>query len=112
MDEHEILDLKSQVDRETAANEAEHNSFKRRLNALEAAEKERTEMLLAIQSLGDAVKNVSTKVGEIAVSVNKVEQRVDEIESEPGDQYKKLKYEIIKCVVLAIVGVAIGYFIK
>ena len=107
-----MLDLKSQVDRETAANEAEHNSFKRRLDALEAAEKERTEMLLAIQSLGDAVKNVSTKVGEIAVSVNKVEQRVDEIEAEPADRYKRITYEIIKYIVLAVVGAFIGYFIK
>ena len=112
MDEHDILQIKEQVDKETAANHAEHESFKRRLKDLEEAGKERTEMLLAIQRLGDAVKNVSTKVGEIAVSVNKVEQRVDAIEDEPGDRYKKLTWEVVKYVVLAVVAAAIGYFIK
>lgn len=112
LDEHEFLDLKSQVDRETASNHAEHEMFKRRIKELEEAGKERTEMLLAIQRLGDAVKNVSTKVGEIAVSVSNVERRVDEIENEPADRYKKLTYEIIKYVLLAAVGAAVGYFIK
>lgn len=112
MDEHEILELKSQVDKETAANQAEHEMFKRRIKDLEEAGKERTEMLLAIQRLGDAVKNVSTKVGEIAVSVSNVERRVDEIENEPADKYKKLTFEVIKYILLAVVGVVVGYFIK
>ena len=112
MNEHELLEMKQQVDQETAANHAEHSSFKRRLDILEGAAKERTEMLLAIQRQGDAIENIGKKVGEIAVSVSKVEQRVDEIEQEPADKYKKLTFEIIKYVVLAAVGVAVGYFIK
>lgn len=112
LDEHEFMDLKGQVDRETAANEVEHSSFRRRLEALEGAAKERTEMLLAIQRQGDAIENIGKKVGEIAVSVSKVESRVDEIENEPADRYKKLTYEIIKGVLLAVVGVVVGYFIK
>ena len=112
MDEHEFLDLRSQVDQETAANKAEHSSFKRRLEALEGAAKERTEMLLAIQRQGDAIENIGKKVGEIAISVSKVESRVDEIENEPADKYKKLTFEVIKYILLAVVGVVVGYFIK
>ena len=112
MDEHKILELKSQVDKETAANQAEHDMFKRRIKDLEEAGKERTEMLLAIQRLGDAIKNLSTKVGDIAVSVNNVERRVEDIENEPADKYKKLTYEVIKYILLAVVGVVVGYFIK
>ena len=112
MNEHELLEMKQQVDQETAANHAEHASFKRRLDTLEGAAKERTEMLLAIQRQGDAIERMGEKVGEIAVCVSNVEKRVDEIEQEPADKYKKLTYEIIKYVVLAIVGVIVGYFIK
>lgn len=106
------MDLKGQVDRETAANETEHASFRRRLDKLEEAGKERTEMLLAIQRQGTAIENIGKKVGEIAVSVGDVKKRVDEIEQEPADNYKKLKYEIIKYIVLAVLGAFVGYFIK
>lgn len=106
------MDLKCQVDRETAANETEHASFRRRLDNLEEAGKERTEMLLAIQRQGTAIENIGKKVGEIAVSVGDVKKRVDEIEQEPADNYKKLKYEIIKYIVLAVLGAFVGYFIK
>ena len=106
------MDLKGQVDRETAANETEHASFRRRLDKLEEADKERTEMLLAIQRQGTAIENIGKKVGEIAVNVGDVKKRVDEIEQEPADNYKKLKYEIIKYIVLAVLGAFVGYFIK
>lgn len=112
MNEHEFLEVKQQVDQETAANHAEHASFKRRLDVLEGAAKERTEMLLAIQRQGDAIERIGEKVGEIAVSVSKVEQRVDDIESEPAEKYKKITFEIVLCVVLAVVGAVVGYFIK
>jgi hypothetical protein len=112
LNEHDFMDLKGQVDRETAANETEHASFRRRLDKLEEAGKERTEMLLAIQRQGTAIENIGKKVGEIAVSVGDVKKRVDEIEQEPADTYKKLKYEIIKYIVLTVLGAFIGYFIK
>lgn len=112
MDEHDILDLKSKVDEQTAANKAEHESFKRRLKELEEAGKERTEMLLAIQRQGDAIASMSKKMDGISASVGRVEQRVDEIEKEPADRYKKLAFEVIKYIVLAVVGVAVGYFLK
>lgn len=112
MNEHEFSEVKRQVDQETAANHAEHASFKRRLDVLEGAAKERTEMLLAIQRQGDAIERIGEKVGEIAVSVSKVEQRVDDIESEPAEKYKKLTFEIVLCIVLTVVGAIVGYFIK
>lgn len=112
MNEHDILAIKEQVDRETAANEVEHASFKRRLGELEAGGKERTEILLALQRQGDAIETVSKKVGEIAVSVGNVEKRVDEIEKEPADKYKKLSYEVLKYILLTVLGAFIGYFIK
>lgn len=112
MNEHDFMELKEKVDEQTAANKAEHESFRRRLDSLEEAGKERTEMLLAIQRLGDAQENVAEKVAGIATSVDGVEKRLDKIEKEPGDNARKLRYEIIKYVVLAVLGVVVGYFLK
>ena len=112
MDEHELLELRTKVDEETASNHAEHESFNRRLNNLEAAGKERTEMLLAIQRQGDAIEGLGKKMDGIATSVGRVEKRVDEIEKEPADKWKKVSFEIVKYVVLAVIGAFIGYFIK
>ena len=112
MDEHDILDLKTKVDEQTAANKAEHESFKRRLKDLEDGGKERTEMLLAIQRQGDAIQSMDKKMDGISASVGRVEKRVDEIEKEPADKWKKISFEIVKYVVLAVVGAAVGYFLK
>ena len=112
MNEHELLELKGKVDAETAANEMEHESFKRRLKDLEEAGKERTEMLLAIQRQGDAIESMDKKMDGIATSVGRVEKRVDEIEKEPAEKWKKLAFEIVKYIALAVGGVAVGYFIK
>lgn len=112
MNEHDFMALKESVDKETAANQAEHASFKRRLATLEEAGKERTEMLLAIQRIGDAQETVIEKVAGIADSVDGVEKRLDKIEKEPADQAKKMAFEIVKYIVLAIVGAFVGYFIK
>lgn len=112
MNEHELLEMKTQVDQETAANRMEHESFKRRLKELEEAGKERTEMLLAIQRQGDAIESMDKKMDGISASVGRVEKRVDEIEKEPADKWKKITFEIVKYVVLAAIGAAVGYFIK
>lgn len=112
MNEHELLEMKTQVDQETAANRTEHESFKRRLKELEEVSKERTEMLLAIQRQGDAIESMDKKMDGISASVGRVEKRVDEIEKEPAENWKKMGFEIAKCIVLAVVGVAVGYFLK
>lgn len=112
MTEHELLEMKAQVDAETAANRTEHDSFKRRLDNLEEAGKERTEMLLAIQRQGDAIEGLGKKMDGIASSVGRVEKRVDEIEKEPADRWKKISFEIVKYIVLAVIGAAVGYFLK
>jgi hypothetical protein len=112
MDEHDILELKTKVDDQTTANKAEHESFKRRLKDLEDGGMERTEMLLAIQRQGDAIQSMDKKMDGISASVGRVEKRVDEIEKEPADKWKKISFEIVKYVVLAVVGAAVGYFLK
>lgn len=112
MNEHELLEMKAQVDKETAANRAEHDSFKRRLKDLEEGSKRQTDILLTMQRQADAIDSINTKIDKMTGSVARMEKRVDEIEKEPADKWKKISFEIVKYVVLAVIGVAVGYFIK
>ena len=41
-----------------------------------------------------------------------VENRVSQIEKEPGEKWKKIVFELVKYVVLTAAGAAIGYIIK
>ena len=95
-----------------ASNEADHKSYQRRIGALEEAQTKQTEMLLAIQNISNAQQNIVTKVNSIDGKVDMLGKRIDVIEKEPGDKWKKLAFEIVKYVVLAAVGVAVGYIIK
>lgn len=112
MDEHDFLNVKAQVDTETAANKAEHESFKRRLTELESSSKRQNDILLALQRQGDAIENISKKLESMTASISGTVKRLEAIEQEPADRYKKLSYEVLKYVVLAIVGVIVGYFLK
>ena len=44
--------------------------------------------------------------------MDKLDKRISVIEREPADKWKKLAFEIVKYIVLAAVGVAVGYIIK
>lgn len=112
MDEHDMNELQRQVAAETSSNREAHASFKRRLDALEESGKRQTEILLTMQRQADAIEGLDKKMDGIATSVGNVEKRVEEIEKEPGDRWKKLAFEIVKYIVLAVVGVAAGYFIR
>lgn len=112
MDEHDMLAVKAQVDAETAANKAEHDSFKRRLTELETSSKRQNDILLALQRQGDAIENIGKKLESMTASISSTVKRLEAIEKEPADEYKKLRYEIIKYIVIAVVGAFAGYFIK
>ena len=93
-------------------NEEAHKSYQRRIKALEEGQSKQTEMLLAIRDISNAQKNIVTKMTSIDGKVDKLDKRIDVIEKEPGDKWKKLAFEITKYIVLAAVGVAVGYIIK
>lgn len=107
-----LNELHGKVERETGQNDTEHRSFRQRLDKLEKADEERTKMLLAIQRQGDAIEGLGKKMDGIASSVGRVEKRVDEIEREPADKWKKMSFEIVKYIVLAVLGAFVGYFLK
>ena len=98
--------------KDSAANKAEHQSFKRRFDELEAASKRQNDILLALQRQGDAIESMGKKIDTLTGSINNTTKRLEAIEQEPADRYKRLSYEVLKYVILAIVGVIVGYFLK
>ena len=71
---------------------------------------ERTAVTLQRQS--DAIDSLHEKVDGLAQEMRSVSGRVAAIEKEPGERWKKISFEIIKYIVLAAVGAAIGYIMK
>ena len=97
---------------ELAANQKEHESYNRRLREHDEKLEKQNEILVLLERLTNTVKNLSEKMGEVNTTVQGMDKRLDEIEREPADKWKKVTWEVLKTVVLAIAGVAIGYFIK
>lgn len=97
---------------DSASNKTEHQSFKRRLDELEQSSKRQNDILLALQRQGDAIESMGKKIDNLTGSINNTAKRLEAIEKEPGDRYKKLSYEVLKYVLLAVVGAAVGYFLK
>lgn len=95
-----------------AENEEAHKSYQRRIKALEDNQREQTEMLLAIRDISNAQANIVSKVDRIDGKVDRLGVRIDTMEKEPGDKWKKVSFEVIKYVVLALIGAAVGYVIK
>ena len=98
--------------KDMSAAKMEHQSFKRRLNDLEESGKRQNDILLTLQRQADAIETMNGKIDGVADSVKNVARRVEEIENEPADRWKKISFEMIKYTVLAILGAFIGYFLK
>ena len=85
-----------------SANEMEHSSFRRRLDELEKNSGAQTEILLTLQKQGGAIENMGESLRTMT----------DRIEQEPADKWKRMLFEIAKYIVLAALGVAVGYLVK
>ena len=88
---------------EMAANDMEHESFRRRL-------REHDEQINAIHQLTTTVSQLAQAMNATKETVEKIDRRVEQIENEPGEKWKKISFEIIKGVALAAVGAALAYF--
>nr|DAT64081.1 MAG TPA: hemolysin [Caudoviricetes sp.] len=95
-----------------AANNKEHEEFRRRLKEHDQKLGQLNELTVAISRLTDANVNVTKVLEQVKTSVQRLDARLANIEKEPGEKWKKITFEIVKYVVLAAVGVAAGYFIK
>ena len=95
----DIKDLRAEM----AANEKEHESFRRRLH-------EHDEQINAIHQLTATVGQLAQAMNDTKKTVEKIDRRVETIENEPADKWKKISFEVIKTIVVLLVGAALAYF--
>lgn len=108
MNEEQLIALREEM----AANNKEHEAFNRRLKEHDQKLGQLNELTVAIGHLTDANVNNTKVLEQVKTSVQRLDARLESIEHEPGEKWKKITFEIVKYVVLAAVGVAAGYFIK
>lgn len=97
---------------EMAANETEHKSFRRRLEEHDEAIKEQREILIILERQSSAIERMNGSITRIETAMVSMDRRMDEIEKEPADKWKKISFEVVKYVILAAVGVAVGFILK
>lgn len=107
MDER-IIELTASM----AANDKEHESFRRRLSANESEIKHLSDLTLAVQETATAVKSLTEVVADVKERVGVMDDRIQTIEHEPADKLKKLVTEIVKAAIIAAVGALVGFYIK
>ena len=108
MTEEQYAEVKAKL----ASNETEHGSFRRRLDEHDERIEKLQQMQILLERLTNAVNNLSNGVCELKTTVQRVDSRVAALEQEPADKWKKITWEIIKAVVMAVVGAGIVVLTK
>ncbi|MBQ1777245.1 MAG: hypothetical protein IIZ93_03720 [Acidaminococcaceae bacterium] len=95
-----------------ASNETEHKSFCRRLDEHDALLREQNKIVVAIEKQSNAIETMNKSMSRVESKVDSLSGRVDAMEKEPGEKWKKVTWEILKYVLLAIAGVVVGLIVK
>lgn len=97
----------------------QYDNLEKRIEKLEDKQTLILQELAAFKPILEALNENVKKISENSIEKsrvekleNKVEQLENELQNETSKKKAKLLEEIIKYIILAIVGVAIGYFIK
>ncbi len=107
--------MQSNVERllqDAASNQAEHESFKRRLTELDERTRKQTDILITLEKQNSAIEKMGTTLTDVKNSVDDVSKRVKTLEIEPANKWKKMGFEILKWLVLAIVAFVAGLAVK
>lgn len=108
MNEEQYAEVVAQL----ASNETEHKSFRRRLEEHDALLREQNKIVVAIEKQSNAIETMNKSMGRVESKVDSLSGRVDAMEKEPGEKWKKVTWEILKYVLLAIAGLVIGLILK
>lgn len=108
MNEEQVIALREEM----AANNKEHEAFNRRLKEHDQKLGQLNDLTVAIGHLTDANVNNTKVLEQVKGTVQRLDARLESIEHEPGEKWKKITFEIVKYLVLAAIGAAVGYFIK
>lgn len=95
-----------------ASNETEHKSFRRRLDEHAESLKRYGEILVIMERQSNAIERMGKALDRVEKTVASVDSRVAVLEKEPGEKWKKVSWEILKYVLLALAGLAMGWILK
>lgn len=104
MNEEQYAEVKANL----ASNDTEHGSFRRRLDEHDEKIEKLQQTQILLERLTNAVNNLSTGVGELKTTVQRVDSRVAALEQEPADKWKKITWEIVKWAVIGVLAFAAG----
>ena len=97
----------------------QYDKLEKRIEKLEDKQTLILQELAAFKPILEALNENVKKISENSIEKsrvekleNKVEQLENELQNETSKKKAKLLEEIIKYIILAIIGVALGYFIK
>ena len=90
----------SELRERMASNDQEHESFRRRLN-------DHDEKMNCLIDLTGSVKSLAVSMDQTRRTVEKIDKRVEAIEHEPADKWKKMGFEIVKLIAAALIGAAL-----
>ena len=108
MNDEQYIEMMQQL----ASNETEHKSFRRRLEDHDSALKKYGDMLVIMERQSNAIENMGGTMGRVEKKVDSIDNRVAVLEKEPAEKWKKTTWEVLKYILLALVGVAVGYVLK
>lgn len=91
--------------------DAENSRQNRRLSALEDNIKEIHELTLSVGKMAVNMENMLTAIERQGNLIESQNNRIEKIEKEPADNYKKIKTTIITSIIGTIVGIVIGSMI-
>ena len=86
-----------------ASNDKEHESFRRRL-------RDHDDKVNCLIELTGSVKSLAVSMDQTRRTVEKIDKRVEAIEHEPSDKWKKITFEAVKLIVAALIGAALLKF--
>ena len=90
------------------ANDKEHESYNRRLHEHDLALKQITETQIQLVNLTNAVNNLAEGMDGLKTTVQRVEDRVVEMENRPVDRWRRIGFEVLKWAVIGALTFAAG----
>ena len=105
-------ELYAEIIGQLAANDKEHESYNRRLKEHSEHLTKLDNTFVMLERLTNSVNSLSSSIGDLKTAVQSVDRRVAEIEREPADKWKKATWKVVELILAAVVGAAIGIFIK
>lgn len=112
MEDQYIIQQITELREAMSSNSQAHTEYERRLTDLENYRDYEWKALLTMQDIKNDTQNIVKQFDKLEKKMDALTTRVDALEREPATNWKKMGFEIVKYVALALIGAAMGYLIK